>query len=440
MPIVFVHGVATREDQTNYPAHWSQIETFLRRYIAPAISADPDRVDIVDAYWGDIGVRFAWDGASRPHSPLLGQGAAPAPSAEEQALALAAMSEAMRGLPAEPAAPRSAGILIAAGPAAPPASAGASKMRLKDFSPDQLSDLALAVIQTTLPDPGQQTLAAIAADAVAHDDGARNRMAACASRDEELSLFKSLIEERYKALQQQGPAPALIAQGGWDWPDRFKDRLGEAVGRIGSIPGFVVSRVLAELRKPLNDKVTLFLGDVFTYLDARGDAQAPGDIPLRVLARLQAVKAGQRDRQEPLVVLSHSMGGQIVYDLVTCFIPQIPAYHDLRIDFWCATASQVGLFEEMKRFLNSQDRYGKQHNNRVPFPDRRYLGGWWNVWDHNDFISYSAKSIISDVDDENYNSGMSVLHAHSGYFARPSFYRDFADKLQSAGKQNWWRP
>jgi hypothetical protein len=190
--------------------------------------------------------------------------------------------------------------------------------------------------------------------------------------------------------------------------------------------------------------VTLFLGDVFTYLDHRGDAQNPGEIPLRVLIKLKEAKEAQKDKNEPLVVLSHSMGGQIVYDLVTYFIPEAPEYQDLCIDFWCATASQVGLFEELKLFRAKRDQYGRQYNKKVPFPDRRYLGGWWNVWDHNDFISYSAKNIIAgvdgnDLDDYDYNSGMSVIHAHSGYVERPSFFRAFAEKLKSAKSQNWRR-
>ncbi|HEY5985027.1 MAG TPA: hypothetical protein VIV12_01405 [Streptosporangiaceae bacterium] len=37
---------------------------------------------------------------------------------------------------------------------------------------------------------------------------------------------------------------------------------------------------------------------------------------------------------------------------------------------------------------------------KVPYPDRRYLGGWWNVWDHNDFVSYTGKAIFDGLDDE----------------------------------------
>jgi hypothetical protein len=439
MAILFVHGVATRDDKGQYSAHWAQIKTYLRRYIAPAISPTPDQVVISDAYWGDVGAGFAWGGTSRPRTPLLGQGAGAAPGAIEQALAAAEMPQPLRNLPVSQPATGSAGILVPAGPASAPSTGNRSRVRLKDLPPDQLSDLAVTILQQTLQDSQQQTLASMAADAVAHDSIARAKLAACANRDEELALLQALVEERYRA-EQQAQGPGLIAQGGSDWPQRFKDRLGEAIGRIDSTPAFVLSRALVELRKPINDMVTLFLGDVFIYLAHRGDKVAPGEVTSRVLKKLKEARESQPDPNEPMVVVSHSMGGQIIYDLVTYFLPQVPAYQGLRIDFWCATASQVGLFEELKLFHASQEQYSKQHNNQVPFPNRQYLGGWWNVWDHNDFISYSAKNIIAGVDDENYNSGTSVVTAHSGYLERPSFFRAFAEKLKSAQNQNWWRP
>ncbi len=136
-------------------------------------------------------------------------------------------------------------------------------------------------------------------------------------------------------------------------------------------------------------------------------------------------------------MLTHSMGGQIVYDLVTHFLP---GAQGPRIDFWAATASQVGLFEEEKLFLASQPQYSAAHNNKTPFPDRRYLGAWWNVWDNNDIISYTAAPIFEGVDDECFNSGISFVQAHSEYLARPSFYRKFADKLKHAMEKNWNRP
>jgi hypothetical protein len=66
----------------------------------------------------------------------------------------------------------------------------------------------------------------------------------------------------------------------------------------------------------------------------------------------------------------------------------------------------------------------------VPFP-HNFLGGWWNVWDHNDVLSYSVAGIVDQVDDESIDSGRSLLGAHGAYLERPSFYRRLAGKIEA---------
>ena len=84
MPIVYVHGVANREDENGNLAGWDEIQIYLRRYIAPEISSKPDDVPIERAYWGEYGADFRWGGLSRPRSKLRAAGAATAPAAPEQ--------------------------------------------------------------------------------------------------------------------------------------------------------------------------------------------------------------------------------------------------------------------------------------------------------------------------------------------------------------------
>lgn len=437
MAIVFVHGVANRTDTPKYAERWRRLEVFLRRYVAPAISDQPANVHISAAYWGDLGAQFAWDRASRPRTPLLGMGAGPTDSSQQQATMIASSLESLRGLPAGQAPQQPvAGLLIPAGPSVPVA--GSTRLRLADLTPDQLSDVAAILIRGTGQNADQETLALVAADAVAHDPATQPILSGCSDYPAEITALASLIDARYR--QEQANAGALlVSQGGADWLSKFQDRLTETWGRIDSAPGYAVSRALVEARKPLNDLVTLFLGDVLTYIGHRGSAQTPGAIPTRVLQALKEASQAKLDAGEPLVVLTHSMGGQILYDLVTCFIPQDPALQDLRIDFWCATASQVGLFEELKLFLADHSAYGKSFGNQVPFPDRHHLGGWWNVWDHNDVLSFTAKEIMAGIDDQSYDSGVSVVEAHSSYLEQPSFFRAFAGKLAAARLQNWWR-
>jgi hypothetical protein len=314
MPIVLVHGMATRDTAPGYARSWQAIQAFLRRYVAPVISDEPEAVAIEPAYWGGVGATFSHGGLARPRSPLLG-----------------------------------------------------------------------------------------------------------------------LCAERYA-----GPEDALAGMGAGSWRSGWMTRLAESADRAAHAPGFVLSGALAEVGGSVNDVVTLFVGDVFTYLTWRGEPGRPGPIPAAVLAAMRRAAGARRSPDEPMVLVTHSMGGQIAFDLVTAFLPQEPDADHLRVDFWCA---QVGLFQELGLFLRDTDAGAPRSlGEPAPPPDGRYLGHWWNVWDYNDFISYSAAGIVAGVDDEAYSSGMSVLTAHSGYLQRPSFYRRLAAKVESARQAGYARP
>jgi hypothetical protein len=425
MSIVFVHGVAVRDQ-----ASWPGLERFLRHHIAPKISEAPEAVTILPAWWYKHGANFRWNGAARPRTPLLGQGASVAPAPTERAIAAAEAAQSASGLPSG-AAQDDKGGFVAGGPSKK--TSPRVPIRLKDLQPEELSDIAATVLLDETTTSDQRAIAAIAADEVAHSQAFLQRLAQATNFQEELEAFQRMVGDRYIELSASEFKAQGFAPG---WIQDFRDHLGEALGRANDTPGFLTARLFAEFRRPLNDFITLFFGDVFTYLDERGTAEAPGQIVTTVLDTLSAAKKANPD--EPLVVLSHSMGGQIVYDLVTRFLPQIPRFKDLRIDFWCATASQVGLFEELKLFLASKDQYGiDMAEKQVPYPDRRNLGVWWNVWDPNDFLSYTARDIVAGLSDESYNSGMSLLKAHGGYLERPSFFRELGKRVQNAKDNNW---
>jgi hypothetical protein len=417
MSVVFVHGVANREDDPSYEPHLKEIIDFLNRYVGKDISPSGT---VLEAYWGKFGAEFAWNRESRPKSVLFGQGAPTKSGDVDRVLVMASVDGSQ--VPIAPANPQISSVLVPAGPTV--GSAIGHGIRLKDLSPQQLSDLLSTVIVEANTDPGVRPQLIIAADEVAHDPATPATLAQCKNVQDELEKLRAMLDHK--------EAAALVGMGPGLW-SRIVDRVDEATSRAVSLPAFTLSTVVAETREPINRMVTLFIGDVFAYLNTRNDATAPGPIPQAVMDTLaDAKKAAPK---EPLIVLTHSMGGQIVYDLVTHFLPKMKS--KLRIDFWCATASQVGLFEEMKLFLASTPQYSKANGNKVPFPDKQYLGSWWNVWDHNDFISYTAAPVIDGIDDESYDSGVSLIKAHGEYLLRPSFYRKFADKLADAKKRNW---
>lgn len=438
MPIVYVHGVATRKDERTYESAVKELSEFLRYYLAPIISPiDHSEVPIIPVYWGDLGVRFAWNLASRPTTPITGQGGQEALSPVDAVMTAVAVERKLGAAPPGIRLSPSVGPVAAAGPANSGLPARAM-LRLAALTPEELAELLAAVISecTNLPSVDRVRLA-IAADQVACDPQTQPALAACHDSDAELALLEQRIALAY---QQIATRSGVAAMGGGAFQE-LRQGLGNALQWGADLVGFATSRVILDQARPvLNKLITLFLGDIFVYLSQRGDALAPGPIPLKVLAGLREARRLQVQRGgEPIVVLSHSMGGQIVYDLVTHFLPQLPEFHDLRIDFWCAAASQVGLFEEMKLFKVSSPFYSAFMQTLVPYPNPRQLGYWWNVWDHNDVLSFSTANIFEcrpehrhGVDDEPFNAMKATgPDAHNGYLVRPQFYQRFAEKLRA---------
>lgn len=420
MPIIYVHGVATR-DETPDPT----IVGLMKGYLSDVISPGRD-VEVVYAYWGDVGARFAWDGAARPRSPLLRQGGQEPWKPSTGALLSAELADALHGTPSAPVTLADA---EASGSALTPSGVGSgqrrpARTRLSELSPDALSDLISTgiLMEQTTTDNAELIMTI---DDVAHDPQTHAALSSATDIAEEWKYFARAVEEK-----RHGP---LAGQGASAF-ERLGQRIQEALDRGSSGAGYVTARLVAEFRRPINDLAATFIGDVFEYLSRRGSVQTLGPIPERFIAALERARVFA-DQGEPVVVISHSMGGQIVYDSVTSLLPNMADRARFRIDYWCATASQIGLFEELKLFLASSQKY--RTGSPVPFPDRRYLGGWWNVWDHNDFLSFTVKGIVADVDDEPFDSGMSLASAHSGYLVRPSFYRKLARKLSEAQRRDW---
>jgi hypothetical protein len=268
----------------------------------------------------------------------------------------------------------------------------------------------------------------VAADRAAHDPAFLQGLRAKATPEEQTEFYLQFIRTELDKIPKfdpgfrGGPLPMGAAS-------RFRDALLECLSRAKSLPGSAATKVLSEVRGDLNRFITLFLGDVFTYIANRGTREVPGEIPALVIEALKEARKNQLERDgEPIVVLTHSMGGQIVYDIVTGFQQKLEAA-GIKIHLWCATASQVALFEEMKLFMASSPDYSAEKVKKAPFPSANVLASWWNVWDPNDFISFTGKTIFEGISDEPYESGLSVATAHGGYLVRPSFYRRLAERV-----------
>lgn len=408
MPIVYVHGVANRADK--FAESWPDLENYLRRYAAPVLADRADDVAVLPAFWGDLGAGFRFGGFSRPRTAILGMG-----STEDEAVARSITAAEFADLITVPDGAGGSG-LVAAGPAE-----NGAGISVRELSADQLSDLAAACA-------GDQAPVAwlIAADEVAHS----SVLSAVQTAPDDESALEIYFDEVERRLSDGGGLTGMGSGRWWEW----KERLKELSDRASSTPGFVASRLIGEARKPVHEAAVRFFGDVLVYLRSRRNQDGTmGPIPSTVVDTLRDAMSKRLTEDEPLVVVTHSMGGQIVYDLVTHFLPALAPPRP-RIDFWCATASQIGLFLELNLFAATDSGVAP-----LPRPSADVLGAWWNVWDHNDFLSFSAAGVVADVDDEGYSSGLSLIGAHSGYLQRPSFHRRLREKLRQAKAQDWDR-
>jgi pimeloyl-ACP methyl ester carboxylesterase len=174
---------------------------------------------------------------------------------------------------------------------------------------------------------------------------------------------------------------------------------------------------------------TRFLGDVFVYIlqRERGSVEQPGPIVSTVLDALQAAWDGRTKEDPRLVVVAHSMGGNIMYEILTHYLPGRGS--EIRVDVLVTVGSQVGIFEEMKLFAASDPAIPRDPaRDRVQKPAA--VDRWLNVFDRNDVFSFAAGAVFDGVEDFSYSTGKGLLGAHGAYFALPSFHRRLEARLR----------
>ena len=211
-----------------------------------------------------------------------------------------------------------------------------------------------------------------------------------------------------------------------------------------------VRTAMAEVRRPFQGVVPVFVGDVLRYLDGRGRPGEPGPVMRRVLDALALAGSASRATGEPLVVLTHSMGGQLVYDALTSFATDVPGGGSLPfVDLWCSAGGQVGLFAQLGVFLDaSGDASGDAWDDAggdagagvlapgvtppgasprgVP-PER--LGYFWNAWSSSDVLSFPAAGRVVGAHDADFAYAGAATTTHLAYLKDPAFYRTLAAKV-----------
>ena len=185
-------------------------------------------------------------------------------------------------------------------------------------------------------------------------------------------------------------------------------------------------------RRDLSKSVAFFLGDIFVYLrqhDVAGDQGVQARLFTPILDDLIAAHHAPRRAQEPFVVVGHSLGGVLLYDLLTdpvCLNRLRTEAAGLKIDLLATVGSQPGFFADLKLYRD-KPRAG----NLLAKPAN--VAAWHNVFDYTDVFSFLAARAFDGVMDFGYDTAVNVLAAHSAYFKRPSFYQRMRKRLQILG-------
>ena len=350
MPLVFVHGVSNRIGP-DYLAKEKNRESFFRQLTLPAIVKDTAKTTkITFPYWGDNAAIPHWD-----HACL--------PTAKEY--------EAF----------------------------GTTQRNLSLLIPSDVDPLKDAVVLSI----ARHHSLMIAVDliwAVVGRDGSVSgnekllidTVRYCESHPNPDWLGDSALKtdlQLVQRLSEEVKADSQIEQfGSIDWSEikESVERIAQGLGNIGSVA------LLALFREAVQEKASQFLGDAFYYFNNRRDAAgAPGPIPQCILESLRTAQK-TRTETDPLIVIGHSMGGNIVYDLCTDFASN----EDWHIDIFVTVGSQFSLFQELDLFEGAPvPKPVDMSITKMPKPLK--ITNWINVFDKNDVFGYSANRIFADV-------------------------------------------
>ena len=424
MALIFVHGVNTRfgpEYQTEVASRNELLRRLLLVPLEEATHRPVAEMRIENVYWGQHGVTFAWNNACLPDVKTLKHmggmdGSTPLADAELQRVAADLGGSSVQ-----------TGLTPMGG-----ASFNLRAAALKDpmqvaealLSPLLFAEKELEATSVGTPEERgrRQALAIVAAMEAAAAEQTKTALAAAANDQEVIEILKRATLDRLEQLSQPSPSTTgLTAMGGGLWQS-FKDRVGEIFNRAKQAPARVTTVAALDVyRNALQEKLGLFLGDVFVYLHRRGSQAAPG--PIVSTVRDAIATAPKKTPSEPTIVITHSMGGNIVYDLLTHYAPE------LSVDAWISVASQVGFFEEMKIFNASDSNI----TGPAKVGSLSTLKFWLNIYDPADVLAFKTEPIFSAAKrDLSFITGDSALKAHGAYFKRPSFYRLLFNELKTA--------
>jgi hypothetical protein len=413
MPLVFIHGVSVRKGE-QYDDNLKFRNANFFNFILKELIDNPKIENIFNPYWG--GNRFAWNHASLPKRKneslgteddlfpiflnLIPQNQVPEENeiSEEKKVILAVAQRSMKD---------AIGLLWAV-----------SSQNVDEQKAAELAELAVRVLNYIEHNNQPSWLSQV--------------------RDDSEFLYK--LEESLTSWEQEQSESKFdyneseasnISEweslGGFSAFRQLKmgrQKIERAFQKTKNIAGSQINKGFDHIREKLHHNISLFLADIFAYLAQRGTSEQPGEIITEVLKDLKNANSIKLANNEKLIVIAHSMGGNIIYDILTTFTPEI------EVDMLVTVGSQVGLFEEMKLFKVSQNDFpSNPQTDRLSKPSN--IKYWLNVFDEDDILGFTIERIFNDVKDEPYFTG-AWLNSHTAYFSYVPFYKWLSQKISEA--------
>ena len=112
------------------------------------------------------------------------------------------------------------------------------------------------------------------------------------------------------------------------------------------------------------------------------------------------------EAEPPVTLVAHSLGGIACVDLLA--LPNPP-----KVAFLVTAGSQAPLLYEMGALLSRKPPEGLPKG----FPP------WLNIFDRDDFLSYVARRLFTDVEDFEFQSGQPFPDSHSAYFGDENIWK-----------------
>ncbi len=384
MPIVFVHGVNNRIGEA-YKESESSRNGFLIELVGPSLGLSADKVQLFSPYWGEHGAKFAWKMAVLPN-----------PDVEFEAFGGSVETEKLGRITTIVADSNLNGTVSVV------------ENAKKDLKGVVDALYAAAMVGVTTDEEARDLARSYL---LASDYAGNNSSHAWLNIAQESNFVDLLASEANVSAEE--------SFGGGGILDSLKEGFSRLVTTLPNAGSDLARRLV---RKQLNEVVTRFTGDAFTYLTHRGTKSDPGEIVKIVQNSLRQAVEKKNPDDDKLIVIAHSFGGEIVYDILTHFDTE------LEVDCLVTVGSQVGLFEEMKLYVESKQNIPSDApEGRLQRPEK--LKCWLNVFDLNDVLSFRVEPVFAGTSDFAYDTGYGTLSAHSGYFMRPSFYKRLAKRL-----------